>query len=397
MKLKIVFCAVLAAASLAYAGDGDLKPVKTRLDDGPALLRPLVTYNFRTVAADSGTVSDKARMAVFVIDGRFINVAIDSSTADAETPDCIRIDFAGKGDFKNAVVLSIETKQYQDYTESIFGPKMVEVKIGEDTIPVTISGSYLKSGTRRMMELSLVTAMQGECAFGDKTYPVRLYDGNANLLFGDRLAPVKQANAPGGIWIKRGDVLVVDTGNGKFTEGASLISAGYGQPICLGDKMYKVELSEEKLKLAVTASDAKPGKITVAHADWSAVLVGDEYVLYLSGGDKPIAVPPDNYRLFEYTETKDKWKVVQNDIAREPRVFKVAQGDSLKLEIGSPLTVTASIVLEKGTLSITSPKLLDSSGNNVVIQNPQGQQAEPTIEVYNSDGKQIHTGRFQYG
>ncbi len=397
MKFKTIVFTVLAVSGAAFAGDGDLKPVKTELDKGPALLQPLATQNFRTVAADSGTVSDKARMAVFIIDGRFINVAIDASSAEATKPDCIRIDFTGKGDFTNAVVLPLEMKDADSNAPASFGPKVVDVKVGDQTVPVSIRGSYSKNGAIRRMELSLVTALEGECTFGDKSYLVRLYDGNANLLFGDKLEAVKQPSMPGGVFIRPGDLLVLDTGNGKFTNEASMISAGYGQPICMGDKMYKVVMSEDKLRLTAEALDTKPGKVTVEHADWSAVLVGNDNVLFLSGGDKPIAVPPDKYRVLDYIETKDKWKVLLARVAEEPKIFEVEPGGSLKLEIGSPLTVAANIAMRNGKLSIDSPQLLDSAGNSVAVYDPQGQKSEPTIEIYDDGGKRIHAARFQYG
>lgn len=95
---------------------------------------------FAKASEGMGTVNPKAVVATF--QGTTIKAAIDSAKADAEHPDLLRLDFTGSGKFDNesVVPLTITLNQLKTLNATV-GPKTLQVKLGNRTVPVTISGA----------------------------------------------------------------------------------------------------------------------------------------------------------------------------------------------------------------------------------------------------------------
>ena len=92
-----------------------------------------------------GTLNPKAIVVDF--EDSVVKAALDSAKADAERLDLLRLDLAGIGEFDNKSVIPLVTTLDQDQiVECLIGPKTLEVKLRDKTIPVTVVGGYRRFG-----------------------------------------------------------------------------------------------------------------------------------------------------------------------------------------------------------------------------------------------------------
>jgi hypothetical protein len=399
MKRALGICVLLVFPLTLYAEVGDLKPVP-----GEAMQSaPLYAGgdSFTKCRKGDGTVSKHA-MAVALKapppSNLRIKVAIDSDSPDSKVPNVVRLDFTRQGRFAGApVVPLVRTSRGSQFNGQI-GPATVQVPRGKTSLPVHVSGRYYKSGDYRNVTLSLSTALEGTCQFGEKTYPVRIIDGNSNLRCGDTTRPQRRGGKVRGlIW---GDRLIVDTGDGKF--GGAVEKSYYGHPVMVDGAWYDVKLSSDGTKVSATPSDLETAKLKIPHDRWTITLAGAKYVFALSGKDEPVEIPADRYTVTQFCQF-DKGKrmnrLASGDLdARRgtAKALNVPAGETTELAIGTPLTASIKTKTRRRVVSMDF-KLTDASGAETTVYLGKGGRPTPKLEVLDSDGKRVHSGNFEYG
>ncbi len=401
--------ALVAVAIPIRAEVGDLQPVACPAASA-LMARPLYAQaqNFAKAPEGCGTVNPHAVVATLRSGDLVIKVAIDSAKADAATPDVLRLDFSGAGKFADAAVVPLKMQPTGgDYVNASFGPTTVSIQRDGKAIPVSVEGSYNKSSTYRYLNMFLGTGMDGRCAFGDKTYPVRIVDGNHNLRFGDTPNVFQQGgrvrSRAGGPQLSA-DTLIVDTGEG-FDQ--SKTKSFFGQPVLVDGAWYDVKLSEDASKISAKPSEAKTGTIQIPQKQWTAKFIGGKYVLVLSGTDKPVAVPADSYVIADYQITIPGQSGLPSAMlmagrmalyGQEGKLVEVPEGQTVSIPIGPPLTGSIQASQSGRTVNF-SLKLADAAGSSVDYLTLAGgrQPPEPHVEVFDKAGKSVYTGKMQYG
>ena len=434
MRLVARFAALIALVPMACGSTREVKPVGQASEGAvkPVACPPELAMDHQPLSAHEmqffkptepkGTVSKHAVCATVRERSLTLAVAIDSAKADAKLPDLVRFDFTGKADFTGAPVAPLKVDRNEDgEVATTVGPATIEVKRDGKTIPVSVRGNYHKSPGYRWINLNFGTAVEGRLAFGDKTYAVRVVDGNNDLALGTKAQGLRAGDRVAGI--EPCDALVVDTGDGSFA--GKVLKAYYGQPVQVGGAWYDVELSPDGAKLTAKPSAAETASLKIAHARWAAKLAGEKYILTLSGSAEPAVIPADRYTIIEFEQTvpsdrpedKEGWKGRLTSGRRDlwdgkGQTIEAAAGKTVELAIGAPLT--ASIVTSvqapsqapqkagrpapvAGSAVRMDFKLVDAAGLRAELFLPNAGAPTPEVEVFDAEGKSIHQAKFQFG
>ena len=409
MKMKAYMTVLCLLATALGAWAGELTPVAC---DGDLALGIQPVYvqgtGFKPGLADSGLVSSQARVGMVSGTGWSFQLAIDSSTADAKAPDVVRLDFTGKGKFAGAPtaalkpIASVANGAPDGTFRATFGPVEVKAAIDGKQIPITVSGRYinLNSGQYRQLQLTLGTAMQGKCRFGDRELAVRIVDGDNNL-------------QPGNAWQRRafgnnvavvsGDTVAVDLGDGTFAK--DVRKACYGSPVEVGGKWYEVTVSQDGKQVSAKQVELASGKVHIDHPKWSCMLIGDKLILPLEGGPEPVAVPAGAYVMRSYEEfsaPNDKGQRARLTVGIPPAgkssEVTVEAGKTIELAIGSPLNATVKAVKQAQQVML-SLVLTDAAGRQITgLATYDGSMPpKPQITVKDAAGAQVYQNTLEYG
>jgi hypothetical protein len=404
MKMKAYMTALCMLATALAAWAGELTPVACEADLALGL-RPLYIQNnaFKPPLADSGLVSSLARIVSASGTGWSFQLAIDSSTADAKAPDVVRLDFTGRGQFAGAPTAALKPMPSSEgLFRATFGPVEVKAAVNGAQVPMMVSGQYinLNSGQYRQLQLTLGTAMQGKCRFGDRELAVRIVDGDNNL-------------QPGNAWQKRafgknvaivpGDTVAVDLGDGTFAK--DVRKACYGSPVEVGGKWYEVAISQDGKQVSAKQVELASGKVHIDHPKWSCMLIGDKLILPLEGGPEPVAVPAGAYVMRSYEEfsaPNDKGQRARLTVGIPPAgkssEVTVEAGKTIELAIGSPLKGTVKAVKQAQQL-VLSLALTDAAGRpiSLVMGYDGNTPPKPQITVKDAAGAQVYQNTLEYG
>ena len=311
--------------------------------------------------------------------------------------DVVRFDFTGKGQFDDQQVTPIKKKPKGSpprRERGEFGPATFQIQRDGKSIPVTAWGHYYISKDYRYIVAFLGTALEGFCKFGDKTYMVRLVDGNSNLSCGDKSQYQKNRR------VIVGDTLLIDVGDGKFQQPEQIKKSLYGSPVLVDGVWYDVKLSADGLEIAATPSTAKTAKLKINHDNWSIQLLCETGILIFSGSTEPVEIPAGKYTVMQFTESqKDKGgRMVpitlgqQNLYRGKAKTFNTEANKTFELVIGSPLTARVKINSRGRSVSMNF-ELTDTAG---MMVDPMFNN-KPLVEVFDDKGKLVHTGKFEYG
>lgn len=246
------------------------------------------------------------------------------------------------------------------------------------------------------------TTVSGQCAFGAKTYRIRIIDGNGNAFAGDPFTV--QAGLGQAMAITSGDTLIVETGNAS---GPKTVRAFYGQPVRVNGAWYTVAKNgngfiAHSLKCAM-------GSVTIPHDRWSAVFAGAKNLLYVTGGAKPISLPADHYTVMdyqEYTQPDASGRSASFTLYNAPssgyfraqgKSAVISAGKNAKLNLGSPLSIKVNVqqVQQNMMFSFT---LTDITGQRVNVAMPGNRvPPPPQASVTDANGKVVHSFAFEYG
>jgi hypothetical protein len=394
--ITVAVVAFLVGPSLAEVGE--VAPVSVRVHHS-TFSRPLLTHEFAKCAEGDGTVNEHAIIATMRgPDGMVVKAAIDSGKPDAEQADVIRFDFTGKGTFQDAPLVAIRIQgSGSDMSYARFGPVTLVSRTDGRELPVSVEGYYHKRARSRYMYVHATTALEGECRFGDIIRRVRLVDLNSNLRCNDKT----RLDSPGQLSL--GDTVLVADEEGSFHP--SGLGSFYGQRLQVAGDWFAVTLSEDSTRISAEAVVVETGRIRVPHEQWSAMLLGREHLLRVSGGAEPIVVPADSYAVVDYKEqpigqTRAMLLCAGREaLAGRGKRFEVRPDAVTELTIGSPLTARLEIAKYGRDQRRFSLKLTDAAGCSVGnLTNTSGQRpGPPTLEVRDSSGEVVHSGKMEYG
>lgn len=412
LRRAILFGAIMAAAWPSLAAEGYLKAVVVSNDHALAPQSATAGQrDFVEAKPGSGTVSASATVASVRAGEKVFLVAVDSTKADAKAPDVLRFDFSGKGKF--AAGLAVPLKSHgpagSGWFQASFGPATLNVPRNGKTIPVVVTGNYMKSGTSayRRLDLRLWSGLEGTCRFGDKVRAVRVIDGNSNLGCRDAAKPVLRRGKPVGLVV--GDTVAVDTGGGKF---ARPTKALYGQPVLVEGKWYQVDVSKDETKVSARQVDVATGQIKIDHGQWSARLVGKKHILCLEGGKVPQTVPADQYVIRMYRELAPigdgpRSMVAQLVLGSSPAfsgtslASPVTAGKVTNVAVGSPLAAQVNARRSGWSSYTLSLELTDAAGRDVgymfVPGARSGRPDPPKVKILDAGGKTVLETTLEYG
>jgi len=372
----------------------------------PLVGQPLTDAKFSQPAEGSGVTNPgQAMVATFTTAIGPISIALDSTSAEGKRPDLVRFDFGGSGKFNDTDVAPFKAESMApNYYRGQSTPVSLSFERDGRTIYVSPRVEYYKYGNQRHASLRMVVAGKAACRFGDQSRHVMVIDGNSNL----RLDDVSQ---PGKEWlgVNPGDTLLIADEAGSL-EGAGAQTILLGQPFMLGEKLYTVEVGPDGWSVTPKLYDQPTGMLQVAHERWEGVFAGRQHVVRLTGGNQPQPVPADAYAVVEYSEypsgeqSKSPLSLqVEAGRIRPDRAKRceVAAGQTAQMAVGSPLTVEPEVQVRDRQVTV-GMKLADAAEapNQVTValtHAQEGRAKPPQVVIRDSAGKQVHSGKLEYG
>ena len=427
----MVLLALLMFAPPLWAEVGDLVPVEYKGNDA-VLPRPLFTSGPQPTtrpAGVSGLVHPKATVIALASGEGKVMLALDAAKADSAEMDVVRFDFSGKGQFsaeQSLPLKKLNTEGVKDALYWEFGPAVLKVAKGDVTLPVTVSGGYQSRGGQMFANVSAMSALEGKCQFGQKNYAVRIIDGGSNLCFSDAL-PVRlkegKVSDVRSLATSMGDTVLLDLGGSGFAKGVK--KTLFGAPVLVDGKWYELAVSADLKKVAAKPVEVQASQLLIPHEEWWAMLVGEQGVFYAAGGKEAVDIPAGNYALMYYDQKLGDGKpggqllIVDRDMVDEKQsvqVIAIAPGKKQELAIGTPLTasVEGKVTESQGTRIVNgllqavgtkgaakqvelSMVLTDAGGRTVASFSLAGPTRQPTVNVLDAQGKQIASGKMEFG
>lgn len=416
MACAVVLLIVGAAAAVAQAGA--LRPVACDPSDGA--FPPVTFFSLadQKPEPDAGSASPRAIVGIAAGAGSDlpVKVALDYSRAEAAQPDLLRLDFTYKGRFdaKSAVPMKATAAARPYEYQSDFGPATVPFARDGRTFLVSVRGMYgrMKSEdtTYHRIIFALAAAVEGKCAFGKKDLSVRFLDGTGDLRF-DR--PSRFASTQPRQRSRLGDIVLIDTGDGTFSNAQSVVKACYGQPVLVDGAWYDVAISPDGGSVAARPVEVKFGRVQVACDQWEAALDGDDRAILVGGSAKPVAVPAGSYKLRWFRQWSAPDAVgrraellagMSEYIAGKGLPVNVDEGGTAKLDLGAPLKATVQATMgdaRSARLVMRAPKTEGGDLSVSVLSPPGGwiysKPDPPRLTVLDAAGKAIYTVSLAYG
>ncbi len=351
--------------------------------------------SFQKAPKGIGTVNPNATIATSSGSAYKLKMAIDSAKADAKSPDLIRLDFTGKGVFKDSPVVPMKKQTRSGGFSGRFGPVTLVVEVDGRKIPVTVRGQYQRWGkNQRYLNLRMSTCLVAKVKFGDKLLDVSIADGNSNLICSDRVTAIKQ-----------GKGFRAGSGDGVYIGKAK---AHYGQPIQVDGVWYDVTLTPDAKRIVASKSTAETTTLTVLGMarSWHGDFVGKKYILRLNGTDAPMDVPADEYAITSFngslpltgeSRTYGHISLASRD-SRSGMAKKITllPGKTFELKVGQPLNarIDATVQGRKVTMKY---HITDVAGMGVdSLSGAFRGNPLAKVEVYDAAGKLFYSGTFEY-
>ena len=394
-------------------------------------------------AAEAFVVEGTARSSRTSL-GIKVAAAVIRTKADAEEWDAIRVDLTGKGDFRNAPKMALETDRnassYYTYYASL-EPGRAAVSSGGRDIPVTVTGYHYVARGTRAIGLTLQAAVEGTCAFGKEIRKVRILDSTGDLRFGGaaaspkiptspkrsssrvdrfgtaaassrryalRLEPertsqlltplARRAPVPPGL--RGADRVQVADEKGRFDHVKIAGGTLLGSPVQVGRKWFLVRVAD--MKISAEPLGAPMGGIAGIAGNWQVHLTGKKYAIIVNGAAKAVPVPADKYRVTRcvYFRPDQRGRAVPavKSYHYPARPLEVAEGETAKVEMGLPVkaTMVAKVSAGKVTFSV---KRVDTAGRRILrVMNAAGQRPKaPPHEDVDKTGTVVYTAQLEYG
>lgn len=336
-------------------------------------------------------------------DNRYTSV-IDESKGTGSGYDTIYIDANNNENLADDAKLSGTPPPHQQ-NRLEFPLVEISVEIGGREYPYYLTPSTQTYRGRTDILVSSSSYCLGELTFGEKTYPMALFDDDRNGLFNDIRAIPSESERRGQVYTS-GDVLVFDLdGDGKFQNSHPVTAEMYhvGKYISFGDTCYELDIAPHGRSMTVRETETPCGYIKTKHPNYSVELLGDSGPLKLNSSESTGKVPVGEYRLATcLLEREDDegvtWRIFGRGNWRQP-VIEVKRNRKAALEFGPPLTARITLTKQRDVLEIG----LDVTGRRGETYPPRdfarvgkGLPA-PRFEVRDEKGDIVVSSDFEYG
>lgn len=360
--------------------------------------------NFKTPAPGSGTVNPKAKVVLVKAGGQDIAVALDALTPDAQYYEVLRVDFSGKGQFKDAGLVPwdylFDNREEGKYQYD-FSRNPIYIQIGARSYVIGLSCRYVEGAGEHRLALSVTTHAEGTCRFGDNVYKVRLHDTSGNLRVDDPLRAVVRKEGDSSKFETWGDTFEVVMSKGKNTQ---WITGCYGHPIVVDGSLYNVVVSEDGGRIKAEPYTGPTGKILIEHPAWSVGLINEKILLCLSGGSNSVPVPEGEYVPIAYEEWWSKEAALKgNKSLCDPvcigiaKPVRVVADQVTNVLIGSPLKGTLK-VRQEGNALVFEVTHVDAQGAKLQSSYPDSKgNTKPSIVITDASGKTVDKVSSQRG
>jgi hypothetical protein len=363
-------------ASMAWAQDA----ARFRSVDPRSALCPTPRVVETFVPAPAGRLAEGVIVGTIKTFDGTVHVAFDGRPG--VDPQMVIFDFTGAGDFKKTTTARINPLRRGPSFWGELQPVQVPVERNGQRFSVGVAGSIYRSGDRQSLDLQMGVMLSSRCTFGQRQLTIDIIDGDQNLHFGDKTV-VNNQN------FDFGDTLIIHNQSGATNK------VLFGQPVCVEGAWYDLNIGAD-YDLTATPVELQTGELKIKHTDWSAILVGEKYVLGLSGDARPLSVPADTYRVARYEERMGTAGISCQ--GKSDKSVTIVAGQEQELEIGSPIA-GLPVLHQKGDQVIIRARLVDVSGLAVSeLRLPNGRRPPPpVVAIFDAQGRQLYTATLEYG
>ncbi|MBN1908728.1 MAG: hypothetical protein JW818_03230 [Pirellulales bacterium] len=383
--------------------------------------------------------------------------AITAEARKKENPDVatysrLYFDLNHNGDLTDDKVIEAEKPRIHDFGDSYYynaSFPVTNVTIDVDGTKVEYAFSMRAGGQigKKMSSMSYVNASlsaaafrEGKITFDGKDYVVALVDFNSNGRFDDATEIPKGVRGPrGSVYPTPGDMLYLIDAEGKLKSMSPYdptqndYAHFVGKLVRVGDGFHGLKISPAGDELTIDSETVPVGFVSNPNGDYQAIVYGPGGLLKAVGDDSGKApLPAGEWKLMAYTirhveqpkeepEAKDEEK--KDDSSKEnakpakkrpvrPRVsivsaramgdyepVKVVEGETIELPFGGPYKPVVDVQYRSGqnsvSLGLTLTGIVGESCSDMEINGRQ--PAEPTFIITTADGKEVATGKFEYG
>lgn len=292
-----------------------------------------------------------------------------------------------------------------------FGPAKLRVGQATATRPATAGDDgafWIDMPYYGYLQVMPATMRSGTVRIGEKSYAVALVDSNFNGKYGDLFKPEDSQRARYG----QGDCDLLawdDNGDGNFGQAYDDNEVRPLSKLVNANKLYySLKVAEDGASLTLEQSNPKMGTLDIGTPEATLVLQSDNGVFNLAITDGKAKLPVGRYVAWRVTLTrkqgKDEWTLQGNVGDSKLKDFKIAEGQTVTLKIGSPL----KMVLERrtGKSGLFGAKTVniglscvDEAGLSYrpgAYKNGKNQPA-PSIKIVDENKKVVASGQFEYG
>jgi len=327
--------------------------------------------------AASGFGTDTTSPVTFTHPALTVVAAFAKSKPTLKQPDGLLFNFDGK----------------RSFTSTCRAPLQKPGNTFSASFNVTRAGrrlTFIVNGTanpaKPTLALRLTVSATRSCAFGSKTYPVTVIDGNANLALGDApvllTAPDDQA-----VWgFTPGDLVLV----GNLAQGV------YGQPLCVDGRWYRVTISPDAATISAAPVALGTGRVEVNGPLWSGLFAGKAGVFQVFGHGAVVSLPQDDYQISDLRcwqpEETQAW--ISPIIRNADRTVTIADGQTAQLPVYAG--ARATIIADDATNGEITFSLALTDAQGETIETP----ADLTIPelrfiVLDAAGRRVTEGAFK--
>jgi hypothetical protein len=288
--------------------------------------------------------------------------------------------------------------------------------------------------------LSAAAYREGEITLEGKKRQIVLLDFNSNGRFDDMLTLRDDVRSSSGkVSPSYGDILLLDPAasrSGGFLNPYDVTTSDgryqVGEIVGIDGRFYDLKITPAGDKLSLTPSSAPMGKVSNPNDGFRAVVYGDRGVLKITGGkSQPATLPEGKWKLLSYTidrtiheekeEEKEEEKakeqtfpfslgglisrprytMVSAQAAGDGPAVEVREGKTVKFPFGPPYkpVVESSRGISGDADQVSLALSLVGTGGeictNLVVDG--GRPEKPEFTITTPDGKEVDTGKFEYG
>jgi hypothetical protein len=286
--------------------------------------------------------------------------------------------------------------------------------------------------------LSAAAYRDGEVKLDGKKTRIVLVDYNSNGRFDDGWSIDPNIHySGGGVYAKKGDMVFVAP-DASVTSGYSPTTNDSQQYLSelvnIEGRFFDVKVSPAGDKMTLTPSSIPVGHVTNPNKGYRAIVYSDIGLMKISGDDSGKATLPEGeWKLASYTidrtgfveEKKEEEKkepaslldtlsaaLTQNQPSSRSRrthisaygtdnfvAVKVRGGETVEFPFGPPYTPTVTASHGSGSSTASLGMALIGSGDERVssIYVNGSRPPQPEFTITDPDGKQVQTGKFEYG